>query len=388
MKAFSLRVAVVVAGLALAAGPVLAQSPKAGGDPGGGGGRGGGGGGASSGGGPAGGGGGNIAGSVSSGGGGGDVSSGGSSFSSPSVGSIGPSSSFGSHGGMQMAAPVHRTSVSYSADGAGQRTHAPQNNSPSSGERAVPRASAPSNGSSASASGGNRANSSPRNGDSPRNDSSTTGRSPRVAAGESIRNTAAGVTSNNASGANEVPSWSRSRGDRPVTGTAVPRSPNNPPPDRNHGRYGYYDPYYYDPYGVYGYYGYGGGYYGFYDPFYYPYGFGGYGLDPGFGFPYYADPSSPYDYGEGYGSYSSRIYSGRGQGALKLKVKPRDAKVYVDGYYVGNVDQFDGAFQKLSLNSGSHKVEVKAEGYETAEFDVLITQDKTLTFAGDLKKLQ
>src|ERR1051326_4644670 len=135
-------------------------------------------------------------------------------------------------------------------------------------------------------------------------------------------------------------------------------------------------------------YGFGGGYYGFYNPYYSPYGFGGYGLDPGFGFPYYGDPTDPYAYGAGYGSYSSRVYSGQGQGALKLKVKPRDAKVYVDGYYVGLVNQFDGMLQKLSLNGGSHKVEVKADGYETAEFDVLITPGQTLTFAGDLKKLQ
>ncbi len=143
-----------------------------------------------------------------------------------------------------------------------------------------------------------------------------------------------------------------------------------------------------DPYAVYGFYGLGGGYYGFYNPYHAPYGFGGYGLDPGFGVPYYGDPTDPYSYGESYGSYSSRVYSGEGQGALKLKVKPRNAQVYVDGYLVGTVDQFDGMFQKLTLNGGSHKIEIKAEGYDTGEFDVLVTPNQTLTFAGDLKKLQ
>jgi hypothetical protein len=69
-------------------------------------------------------------------------------------------------------------------------------------------------------------------------------------------------------------------------------------------------------------------------------------------------------------------------------VKPRNAKVYVDGYYVGLVDEFDGAFQKLTLNSGRHKVELRAEGFETTEFDVLITPEQTVTFAGDMKKNQ
>jgi hypothetical protein len=118
----------------------------------------------------------------------------------------------------------------------------------------------------------------------------------------------------------------------------------------------------------------------------------GYGLYSGFGFsPYYGDPfGDPYGYGGGGGgggSYSSSY--GRGeQGNLKLKVKPRTAKVYVDGYFVGYVDQFDGSFEKLALNTGRHKVEVKAEGYETAEFDVLINPEQTVTFQGDLKRIQ
>ena len=145
-----------------------------------------------------------------------------------------------------------------------------------------------------------------------------------------------------------MPSWSRPRGDRPTTGSAVDRT--TPVPDRdarnNRGRY--------DGYGGYGY----GSYYD-------PYG-AGYGSGGGY--------STAYGHGE--------------QGNLKLKVKPRSAKVYVDGYFVGYVDQFDGSFQKLALNTGRHKVEVKADGFETAEFDVLINPQQTVTFQGDLKRIQ
>ena len=113
-----------------------------------------------------------------------------------------------------------------------------------------------------------------------------------------------------------------------------------------------------------------------------PFGFDPYGFyDPMGGF-------DPYAYGGGYGSYSSQIYNSDEQGALKLKVKPRSAKVYVDGYFVGVVNDFDGAFQKLALNGGGHKVEIKADGYETAQFDVLITPRQTTTFEGELKKIQ
>jgi hypothetical protein len=193
---------------------------------------------------------------------------------------------------------------------------------------------------------------------------------------------------NNASGAREVPSWSRPRGDRPATGEAVDRTVPVPNRDgNNRGRYGYGD------------YGYGG--YGYYDPFYspyrsnyygyYPYGMGmGYGLYSGFGWaPYFGDMyGDPYGAGYGYGGGYSSSYGRGEQGNLKLKVKPRSAKVYVDGYFVGYVDQFDGSFQKLALNTGRHKVEVKADGFETAEFDVLINPQQTVTFQGELKRIQ
>ena len=88
------------------------------------------------------------------------------------------------------------------------------------------------------------------------------------------------------------------------------------------------------------------------------------------------------------GAANEARYARGEQGNLKLKVKPRSAKVYVDGYFVGFVDQFDGAFQKLALNTGRHKVEIKADGFETAEFDVLITASRTVTFQGELKRIQ
>lgn len=359
MKAFTIRAAMLVAGLALAAGPALAQ--KAG--PGGGGNGGNGGGGANAGGGGATVSGGSVVGSGS--GGGATTSSSSGGFSSPSAGGGGGSSqSYGSMrgGAMRTTAPEHRTSFSYSAN---------QHATPA----AAPRAAS-----------GNRTAS---------NSGGTSAAQPRADASHAVARSGSKQTAaNNPAGNREVPSWSRNRGGQPSTGTAIPRSPDNPAPGTAAyyqyylSRYGYYNPYYYDPSGLYGLYAFGGGYYGFYDPFYSPYGFGGYGLDPGFGYPYYGDPTDPYMYGEGYGSYSSRVYSGQGEGALKLKVKPRNAKVYVDGYFVGVVDQFDGMMQKLTLNGGNHKVEVKADGYETAEFDVLITPGQTLTFSGDLKKLQ
>jgi len=377
----------IVLGVVLAGSPALAQDPKGGGGAPGGGAseRTGGGGAAANSGGS---GGGNLGGSAAAGGGGvatggGGGSSAGSSssgisFNSPSGnGATASNLSFGDRG-FREARPSHRPGYSAAngtstglTDGdqkASPRTASGSNNaSGGSGERAVPRGSSAGGGSgsnNANGSGNTRARTPP----------------PSNSGGE-----------NNASGAREVPNWSRPRGDRPATGTAVDRV--GPPPDRDHGYGGggrYYDPYYYGSYGSYysPYYSCGWGYYGCS----YPYGFGlGYGLYSGFGWnPYIGDPSMMYGggYSEGSGGYSSGVYNTRDQGNLKLKVKPRNAKVYVDGYFAGMVDQFDGSFQKLTLNGGRHKVEVRADGYETAEFDVLITPDQTVTFQGELKRIQ
>jgi len=405
MKAFSQRLGIAVAGLLLAAGPALAQRPEPGAG-GGGGDRGGGGGAATASGGAAtasgGGGGGNIA---SGGGGGGSSSSSSSSsgggFSNPSISSISsPSIGMGDRS-FRASAPEHRVNYSSSSS---QRPH-----TASSGEQAVPRASGGGSSSSSGSSGsnGSSGSSAPSRSTASERPSarSESGGGERASArGEGVaRGNAANArvnesaTLNNAGNAREVPNWSRPRGDRPVTDTAVPRIGPQPPRDsgdrNNPGRY--YDPYYYWGGGGWGgsyydcfsnYYAYYGGcspsYIGY--PYYSPFGFG-YGIPYGMFDPYYADP---YDYGAGYGSYSSRVYGGQDQGQLKLKVKPRNAKVYVDGYYVGLVDEFDGAFQKLTLNGGRHKVELRADGYESAEFDVLITPDQTVTFAGDMKRNQ
>jgi len=126
------------------------------------------------------------------------------------------------------------------------------------------------------------------------------------------------------------------------------------------GGYGYYDPWGYGYGGYPGAGGFGGYYGGYYDPWY-----GGYPADP---------------QGGGYGSYDE-------EGTLRLKVKPRDAEVYVDGYYAGQVDDFDGIFQRLHLDSGPHRIEVRAAGYETLTFEVRITPDHTTTYQGEMKRL-
>ena len=141
----------------------------------------------------------------------------------------------------------------------------------------------------------------------------------------------------------------------------------------------------------------GGGYpvYPYYP--YYPWGFWGPGYGFGLGYLYYDPWFSSYGYGYGDpGYYSGGGGSGgysvsqsyRENGSLRLKINPKQAEIFVDGYYVGVVDNFDGAFQKLGIEAGSHKIELKAEGFETAEFEVLITPGETVTYKGELKPIK
>lgn len=51
--------------------------------------------------------------------------------------------------------------------------------------------------------------------------------------------------------------------------------------------------------------------------------------------------------------------------AVRTRVKPVDTLVYVNGYYAGLVDDFDGFFQRLYLPSGEHTIELRLAGYQT-----------------------
>jgi hypothetical protein len=112
---------------------------------------------------------------------------------------------------------------------------------------------------------------------------------------------------------------------------------------------------------------------------YYPWAYGGLGFGGYYGYydPGWYDPYPPVYSG---GSYTDNA-------ALRIKVKPRDASVYVDGYFAGRVDDFDGVFQRLKIDAGPHHVEIRLEGHETLTFDVRLERDRTITYTGELKKL-
>ena len=73
--------------------------------------------------------------------------------------------------------------------------------------------------------------------------------------------------------------------------------------------------------------------------------------------------------------------------SVKLDVKPKDAGVYVDGFYAGIVDDFDGVFQRLYTAPGGHEFTLYLEGYRTYSERVYLSPDHTFTIHRRMEKL-
>jgi len=75
---------------------------------------------------------------------------------------------------------------------------------------------------------------------------------------------------------------------------------------------------------------------------------GGYFYDPMFGpYPWWSRTTYPYWY--------FPVYDRRAD--VRIQVTPKEAGVYVDGFYAGVVDDFDGVFQTLPLPPGRTSAE-------------------------------
>jgi hypothetical protein len=75
------------------------------------------------------------------------------------------------------------------------------------------------------------------------------------------------------------------------------------------------------------------------------------------------------------------------RGKLRLEVGPDTAQVYVDGFYVGTVDDVSRLATGLDLGVGWHRLEFRAPGYITPAINVTIEADRTLNYRGELKPI-
>src|SRR5258708_5543733 len=73
--------------------------------------------------------------------------------------------------------------------------------------------------------------------------------------------------------------------------------------------------------------------------------------------------------------------------SVRLEVSPHDAEVYVDGYYAGIVDDFDGMLQRLRVEPGQHEITLYHDGYRAVHQRVYLTRDRTFKIKQELEKL-
>lgn len=108
---------------------------------------------------------------------------------------------------------------------------------------------------------------------------------------------------------------------------------------------------------------------------------GGYFYDPVFGpYPWWTRTAYPYWY--------LPVYDNRAE--LRIQVAPDAADraaVYVDGFYAGIVDDFDGVFQSLPLTPGGHSIVLYLEGYRTVRHNIYLRAESTFRLRDTLEIL-
>jgi hypothetical protein len=97
----------------------------------------------------------------------------------------------------------------------------------------------------------------------------------------------------------------------------------------------------------------------FYDPWWYPYAW-----YPPYGYGYAEDTAS-----------------------VRVQVSPRETEVFVDGYYAGTVDEFDGVFQRLRLESGPHEVTLYLAGHRTMRQSIFLQDGGTFRIRHTMEPL-
>lgn len=102
-------------------------------------------------------------------------------------------------------------------------------------------------------------------------------------------------------------------------------------------------------------------------------------------YPYSHYPYSPYGYDLSIPDCVIEEEETQRSGAVRLDIPQKDAVVYVDGFYVGAVSDFNGATEALMLPPGPHRLELRATGYETMIFDVNIRAGRTITYRGPMQ---
>ena len=99
--------------------------------------------------------------------------------------------------------------------------------------------------------------------------------------------------------------------------------------------------------------------------------------------PFFYDPFwTPYPYAWGYPVHYSPGSD------VRVEVTPKQAEVYVDGFYAGLADDFDGVFKRLHTTPGGHAITLRLDGYRTVTENIYTAPDHTTKLRDTLEKLR
>ena len=73
------------------------------------------------------------------------------------------------------------------------------------------------------------------------------------------------------------------------------------------------------------------------------------------------------------------------EGYLRLEVEPESAQVFVDGLYAGTVSDFRRSGGG-TLDAGPHRIEFRAEGYDSQSVELRIRANDVLSYRGTLTR--
>ena len=139
-----------------------------------------------------------------------------------------------------------------------------------------------------------------------------------------------------------------------------------------------------------------------------PYGYQNqqYEVQPYSNQPYSSQPYSSQPYSNQ--PYSNQPYSNQGQqyqssspsvgvqrgyqqpqsssGGVSFEITPQDADVFVDGRQMGQAGEFGPSSQPLDLSAGRHRVEIRARGYRTMNFEADVVAGQVIPVQGTLQR--
>jgi hypothetical protein len=84
------------------------------------------------------------------------------------------------------------------------------------------------------------------------------------------------------------------------------------------------------------------------------------------------------------GTFGYGVSYGVSYGGVSFDMQPYDAAVFIDGRYVGAAYDFGPQAAPLTLRSGPHHVELRAEGLAPLAFDITVVPGQVIPYQGTM----